>query len=303
MPKRILAHREVDTGRSVIPLGNKESRAIQGGSSAWVNPVGSRLPKHLAEGVPDGLSDARFLNGVDAFPDAKEGVDDLLHCVRPAADLLYSGSYYPEALKVQSASSSGQGASQSADILVLPLRLAARVRAGEDPGSTPDSIPVVRSRCRCCQALEPGIPLECGQVRIFSGPLPRAEGTGPLEEVEGSIHGTGGGRCSRRPCRDTGSRIQGLTGPGLEIQAPVDIARGAIPFTPSSQDHRAVASSLDESRGRLEGSVEEPKRGVELAAIHRQHRPAVEGLGLTRIVTEHVVESPFRLRQRFSRVN
>jgi len=102
--------------------------------------------------------------------------------------------------------------------------------------------------------------------------VPRAEGKSALEEVEGSIHRTRGGGCFGRPCGDTGSRIQGLTGPGLAIQAPVDIARGALPFTLPSQNDRAIAPRLDESRGRLEGLGEKRRQPPNLDndALERQ---------------------------------
>ena len=62
----------------------------------------------------------------------------------------------------------------------------------------------------------------------------------------------------------------------------------------SGQDHRPIAPGLDETRVRRQGLVEGSTGRGQFPAIHGQHRAAIVGLGLLRILAEHFVEGGLR---------
>ena len=95
---------------------------------------------------------------------------------------------------------------------------------------------------------------------------PEPSGEGPLQEFKGSVHGPGRGRCFRRPGSDAGGRIECFPGPRLAVEAPVDIARGAVPVALAGQHARRGTPGLDERRGRFQGMVEEAEGIVEFTA-------------------------------------
>ena len=144
----------------------------------------------------------------------------------------------------------------------------------------------------CHQSREPRVRLKRGQVGVLVGLLPRAEGEGPLQEVERLVEGTRGGRMlpPPGPRRMRPRRVSRRTaGSRSRHQLISRVARSQSPRR--AQEHGPIAPGLDETRVRLQGPVEESKGRAEIPAIHRQHRTAVEGLGMTRILAEHVVES------------